>query len=385
MEVNRYNIIISTDQANSSPLTQYGYPSTNSLTYLLDKPPLSLTKPNNYYTVEITNICMPFSFNGINSSNNKIIGNTMNISGTPYTFTLQITPGNYNIVQFCAELTTQLNNTYASFSSGMASFSCYVSSLITAQIIISCILGSESSLSLTLNFGYNSNSVGNAYMGDIIGFKNAITITPTSSATNNAYFNVNPISQIVLRSQSLSAYNFEFLGPQTQSGYGACNNSTIIGVFSVLTAPQSYLNSSNIIPLKTRIKNSQINLIDLTFYPDDSFTPIDFQGAVSNLTMVVIEYEPVVQFVDAIAPLLKSINNLNDNIMKLFSTKTQQNNELTPQQSGLPQNNETIPQQSGLPQNNEQTPEESNPDDLDNEEIIKNLTNALQELEALSI
>ena len=313
---------------------------------------------------------MPFSFNGINPTNNSVIGNTMIISGVSYTFTLTITPGNYNIVQFCDELTAQLNNTYASFSSGTASFRCYVSSLITAKIIISCVLGSESSLSLTINFGYNANSVGNAYMGDIIGFKNSTTITPTSSATNTAYFNVNPISQIVLRSQALTGFNFEFLGGATASGFGSCATSTIIACFSVNTAPQSYLNSANIIPMKTKLKNTQINNIDLTFYPDDSYVPLNFQGAVSNLTLVITEYEPILNqnfYLDALGMILEireSLSKTNESILSIVKLMEAKNKNVETEHN----NTNTTPESN--PESN-QNSEEKETNEIKAEKAMK--------------
>ena len=372
--VNRYNFTFRLDQASQAPLDPVtGIPVPNSVIYNVGSPALSIQKPGNYYECQITNICLPFSFNVINPNNNKVINNIMTINGTPHTFDITMPPGNYSATQFCSTFQQILQAEYLSISpSGTALFS-LPPEQIEGTVIISVTLGNESSISLFLNFGYNSLSTGNDYIGDVLGFPKAITVTPSSPQTSPDHINFFPPTQLLLRSQALIGNNFEYVGPTTQSGYGQQVQSNIIATFNINTSSDSYLNSTNINPLVTRIRSNQINSIDLTFTLDDSYVPVDFRGCVGMLCLLIIEYEP------ADKPQLDQSKIINRSEMTKRINEARSGSESAPK-SGA----ESMEQSTD--QSEEQSTDQISHSESDGftsqQVIIKNLQQALSDLES---
>lgn len=126
---------------------------------------LTDTNMNENKSISIENISIPYSFFGINSTNNAFsLGSSV---GTLQT--VSITQGNYTSASFVVELKTQLDLL------GIGTFTCSVSSL-TGKLTISS----------TNPFVLRNDTVNYKYLG----FPRAIT---TTSSTANAITSPNPI------------------------------------------------------------------------------------------------------------------------------------------------------------------------------------------------
>lgn len=296
-EIARYNFFFRTNQASYAPLnTTTGLPLTNAMTFSIGTPALTVQKPSNYFTARILNVALPFSLNMVNNTNNTCYHNSITVTSGTYNFDMILGIGNYSISEYCAAIQTLLNAEVQAVSPGStAAFQVYQDPDYEGTTTISCSLGSESVLSLTMNFGYYapfaSVNVGNSYLGNMLGFPLAITVTPSTPQISPNHFNVALPSCLVLRSQALIATNYEFMGSVTASGYGTQVQSSIVAIFNINTSFDSWLNSTNLVPVLNRIKNNQINSIDFTFTTDDSLIPVDFRGLAGSIALEIVEYQ----------------------------------------------------------------------------------------------
>ena len=172
-EIARYNIFINSSQRTGGTNTDF----TLSLAT-----PLTLHTKNNWFEIKVENVCIPFSFKTINSTNS-----TLNYTSTGLiTITngqLIIPDGNYNINNLLTEITTRLNIVYN--NSIIAKYN-----PSTGNVTFS--ISSANTITLTSCFILN-----------MLGSTTNIIIPSLSSVTLLNHVNVSPIKCLLIRSDNL--------------------------------------------------------------------------------------------------------------------------------------------------------------------------------------
>ena len=217
--------------------------------------PIILSSPNNWFTVRVGSVEIPYVFKLINSSNNTIDFTLIRNSIT-YTSAITLTPGNYNILTLLSEFKTRLASAITTLSgwnptnilkftydrsTGLATFSFTPTDSISTTIVIE----NSSSVFLkcvgftgTFFFGYTSPSV----------------VVPATSSQN---VNVSQNTAVYVRSDSfIQSSNIENLVDGNEV-------SNILAKIQINAQPQSYILWTNPTDLEVKINNRIIDIVEL--------------------------------------------------------------------------------------------------------------------------
>lgn len=381
-EVTRYNFFLNTANAIQIPSTGT-IPSTSNCQFIIGNPAITLSDEHNYFDCQVITACIPFSFKIINSINNFVNNCVMTINGTPYTFNLVVPSGNYNIDQLLSTFQSILQTQYYTYEpAGNSQFIVQFNieeGFVDYQIILG---SSDTSVSMFLNYSVYP------FVGKLFGFYGNVTFSNTVTATSQGHYNVNPVQQLFIRSSLLLSKNYEFVADSFVQ-----QPSDIIASLNLFTGADSYLNGQNVNPLISRLTIKTISAIDIYLTDDQTYIPLDLRKIPMYIHILIIEKSPDVH------------DNLKDIRMEISRQLKGQGKlpQLMPQAqpnetNGVPetQSNET----NGVPQTIPQAPQmqeipstsnaEGNPlipiesenenNDISNIEKLKNLQNALSEL-----
>lgn len=244
--VNTYNMFLSSEKRT-------GGTSSNFQTALFK--PIILSSPNNWFTVRVGSAEIPYVFKLINSSNN-VINYSMTRDSIPYSGSITLTPGNYNILTLLAEVKAKLAVSIASIapwdptnlfsftydrSTGHATFS-----VIGADTLATTITISDNSkvflkcvgMTGSFSFGYTSPSL-------------------RMNAVSSQNVNVSQNTAVYIRSDSFQ---------QTASIENVVIDnevSDIIAKVQITAQPQSYILWTNPTDLEVKIGNRILDTISL--------------------------------------------------------------------------------------------------------------------------
>jgi hypothetical protein len=215
--------------------------------------PIILTSPNNFFTVRVGSVEIPYAFPLITNENNTITFSiTRDGSTTNSNFTID--NGNYNILNLLDMISNALSNKIYTLIGVLLKFN-FTYERVTGKATFS-IVGSDSiSTSITIN---NNSPV---FM-TCIGFSAPFTFSYTSpsssvNATSTQNVNVTQNVAVYVRSDGLSqTSNYENI-------VTISNMSNILAKVQLNTTPQSYILWTNPTDLEVEINNRVIDTIDL--------------------------------------------------------------------------------------------------------------------------
>lgn len=256
-EINRYNFVLSSDCRTSG---------TNENPIFNLQFPISVSNKSNYFEVEILNPVIPFSMNMINSPYNTCTCDFIINSITYPTSTLVIPDGNYNILELMSEFKTQITNSYNALSSGGAIFNIQYDPTEGFVDIIIQSLGTDSTI--VINFNQTNN-----FILTMIGFTIPFYVSYVHIATSDSHYNVCPVTQMYLRSESLLSRNFEMTANSNVQKY-----SDIIAILNLTTSFDSYIINTTLINLKSKCFQQSIFEIDLKLTSSNLYVPINLRG-----------------------------------------------------------------------------------------------------------
>lgn len=286
-EVNRYNLFLNTTTALPGISAIGGnMPSSSNCVFGLTNPSLVLSDDNNYFEIEVINICIPFSFKVINSSNNKIgfeTKCTMIINNsTTIDFGITIPVGNYTIVDLMKIWSKLIQDQYDQVGTQGSTIVFTFDQIEGIVDIILTVQGTDTSLSLFIPFSYNDS-----FLGNMLGFPDDVTAYDIYPTTGPNHYNVSPYQQLFIRSNKLLGKNYEF----NHDSAGRQQTSNVIASVNLYTSFDSYLNSNNLIPFKSRIFTKIIDQIDIYLTGDVNNSPIDLYGIPMYLALLIVERE----------------------------------------------------------------------------------------------
>lgn len=250
MEITRYNLFIDSSQRSNGTNTNFNITLPH---------PIVLNDLSHYFQVKVENVCIPFSFKVVNSSNN-----TMSVSSTgaiATTFIMTLPEGNYNINNLISTVKALLNANFSNTcnitydsSTSKATFSTTSISTITLQ---KCFI--------TRLFGCSDNIV----------FSN---VTPHLS---DYHVNVNPIKCLFLRSENLKQPlgSFEMIVDTSYSDILAR-----IPVDKINT----YINYDDS-RILVRISDQIISSINIYLTTDQDYNDLNLYGCTWQCTIAIIE------------------------------------------------------------------------------------------------
>lgn len=256
--IRTYNLFLSS--ANRSSGTSSDYRIT------LYKP-ISLLSPNNYFTVRVGSVEIPYVFKLITTSNNSI-NYTITRGGTPHTGSFTIEPGNYNILTLLAEIQTKLTTSIQTLIAYTAPLN-FTYDRTSGHATFS-IVGTDSTVT-TITIANNSQ----VFMR-CIGFSNAFTFgytTPSlrSDATSTQNVNVVQNPAVYVRSESLAQTQ------NVEAVIGMSEPSDILAKIQVSTLPQTMIQWTNPTDLTLDITNKSIDDINLYVGSSTGYT-LDLGG-----------------------------------------------------------------------------------------------------------
>lgn len=242
--VNTYNLFLNSNNRTSGTTSNY---------ILSLFKPIILTSPNNFFTVRVGSVEIPYAFPLITNENNTITFSiTRDGSTTDSSFTID--NGNYNILNLLDMISNALSNKIYTLIGVLLKFN-FTYERVTGKATFS-IVGSDSiSTSITIN---NNSPV---FM-TCIGFSAPFTFSYTSpsssvNATSTQNVNVTQNVAVYVRSDGLSqTSNYENIVTSS-------NMSNILAKVQLNTTPQSYILWTNPTDLEVEISNRVIDTIDL--------------------------------------------------------------------------------------------------------------------------
>lgn len=295
--INTYNLFLSSANRTSGTSSDY---------HITLYKPITLTSPNNYFTVRVGSVEIPYVFKLINSSNNviqySITRNSVTSNGT---FT--ITPGNYNILTLLSEVsaklassikalngyTAPLNFTYDR-SSGHATFSIVGTDSIATSITIS-----NNSPVFMRCVGFSQAFT--------FGYTNAVVRLDRESTQNVNVFQ-NPAiyirSETLIQSQNLEAVVSNKSEP-----------SDILAKIQVNVQPQSMIQWTNPTDLVLDINNKTIDDISLYVGSSTEYT-LDLGGLDWTIRLTIDEHSDLGDSNEDIAVNMSRTDPNVDEMMK---------------------------------------------------------------------
>lgn len=207
-----------------------------------------ITHPHAFFRVTITSLALPLAYNMLRAPNNTYYFNYNN--GTSYDLSCVITPGNYTITTFLAILSSSIIASVLTATGNTIVLNyTYNSSTFLATLAIT-----TPSRTITINTTDLNKSL---YINTMLGFTSAYAYTSISSASGNTAVNVNPVSCIYLRSDTLGTKNMESLS--TQNTF-----SDVLEAYPTGVSFGCYLMSSGeTVPTVSRLNNNCIDVVSV--------------------------------------------------------------------------------------------------------------------------
>ena len=267
IEINRTYYMLSSDTrtlgTNENPLWNLPFP-------------LSTTTQNSYFTLEILNPVIPFSFPIIQSSNNTV-NLIMTINGTPHTTSFTVPQGNYTIYTLSSQIQTNLQNLYITYNpSGTSVFSCVFDPNVEYNVFSVSLGGGGGDSSINVSFTDTFSFVLN-----MLGFPTSFSFSNTSSSNGPNHPNVTPVTQLYIRSNIYFTKNFEFVAGNTLQKY-----SNIISILNIATSFDSYIINTTLYNLQSRISLKNIPQLDLYITTSNQYVPFNLRGVPWSCTIL---------------------------------------------------------------------------------------------------
>jgi len=225
--------------------------------------PITLTSPNNYFTVRVGSVELPYAFPLITNENNTINFTFVRQSVTT-TSTITIDNGNYNILNLLDLIANKLQAQIYTLTNYLIKFN-FTYERITGKATFAF---GETSSGISLSVTIQNNSP--VFM-TCIGFVNAFTFTynspsVSSPATSTQNVNVTQNTAVYIRSDALAqTTNYENIVAKS-------NISNILGKIQLSSTPQSYILWTNPNDLEIEINNRVIDTMDIYLGTSTSYT-----------------------------------------------------------------------------------------------------------------
>jgi hypothetical protein len=243
--VNTYNLFLSSAGRSSGTASDYN----TSLSK-----PITLTSPNNWFTVRVGSVEIPYIFKLINSSNN-VINFSFSRNGVPHSSTFTLLQGNYNILTLLTEFKAKLTAAVLPFGFDLSSVLTATYDRSSGAVSITIVGVDSISTSITIQ---DNSPVFLKCLGFSTSFSFGYT-TPSSRTTAVSTQNVN-VSQntaVYIRSGSLlQSSNLENVVTENEV-------SNILAKVQINSLPQSYILWTNPTDLETKINNRVIDTINI--------------------------------------------------------------------------------------------------------------------------
>jgi len=216
--------------------------------------PIILTSPNNYFTVRIGSVELPYSFPLITNENNSVNFSFTITGASPVNSFFVIDNGNYNILTLLDQIANKLQAKIYDLTSNLIKFN-FTYDRTTGKATFA--FGETGAVFLSVTIQDNSP----VFM-TCIGMTSAFTFTYTnpstsSPATSTQNVNVTQNTAVYIRSDALAqTTNYENI-------LGKSNISNILGKIQLATTPQSYILWINPTDLEIEINNRVIDTIDI--------------------------------------------------------------------------------------------------------------------------
>lgn len=251
--INTYNLFINSEHRTSG--------TASGFSIVLFKP-ISLTSPNNWFSVRIGSAEIPYIFKLINSSNN-IVNFTL-VRGSTYNLSLTLTPGNYNILTLLTEFATRLGASIKTATSwDPTSLFSFTYDRSTGHATFSIVGTDSTATSITIS---NNSLIFSKAVGFVTPFTFGYT-TPSTRTNAISTQNVNVLQNpaIYIRSESLTqTENVENIVKSSES-------SDILAKVQVNVQPQSMILWTNPTDLELKITNRVIDNIQLYLGDTNSY------------------------------------------------------------------------------------------------------------------
>lgn len=225
--------------------------------------PIILTSPNNYFTVRIGSVELPYAFPLITNENNTVNFTFVRQSITT-TSTITIDNGNYNILNLLDLIANKLQAQIYTLTNYLIKFN-FTYERITGKATFAF---GETSSGISLSVTIQNNSP--VFM-TCIGFVNAFTFTYnspsiSSPATSTQNVNVTQNTAVYIRCDALAqTTNYENIVAKS-------NISNILGKVQLSSTPQSYILWTNPNDLEIEINNRVIDTMDIYLGTSTSYT-----------------------------------------------------------------------------------------------------------------
>jgi hypothetical protein len=248
-----YNLFLNSQNRTSGTSSDY--------TLSLFKP-IILTSPNNFFTVRIGSVELPYAFPLITNENNSVNFSFTITGAPPVNSFFVIDNGNYNILNLLDQIANKLQAKIYDLTSNLIKFN-FTYDRVTGKATFA--FGETGAVFLSVTIQNNSP----VFM-TCIGFTNAFTFTYTnpstsSPATSTQNVNVTQNTAVYIRSDSLAqSCNYENIVAKS-------NISNILGKVQLSTTPQSYILWTNPTDLEIEINNRVIDTIDIYLGTSTSF------------------------------------------------------------------------------------------------------------------
>jgi len=269
-EINRYHIFVNTALRSKSS------DSTSNFSIQVN-PPFVKSHPENYFTAQIVSVEIPYAWNQINSTNNKL---PITYRGVNYTIT--ISDGNYNVNSLLTELKDRIFKTIPSYN--WQDNTLYLQN--TSQLLFQ--IAGKDGVPTTMIYKFSQN----AFLGKIFGCLTDKSFGYDSSNVSNIALsdtnvNVNPISSIYIRSSNLKQIKNQ---ENLVSGY-AQDPSDILCKLQVYTPPKTWIFYNGELGLSARLTNPIIDKLDI-YLSDNSSFALDLKNNDWTFRITFVEYEP---------------------------------------------------------------------------------------------
>lgn len=241
--------------------------TSSNFTTILQRP-LLLTNPNNWLTVRVGSVEVPYSFKLINPTNNSITYQIIRNAIT-YSATIALSPGNYNILTFLDEFKTKLATSIQSLTGWDASALRFTYNRSNGFATLSFVPTDSIATTITL---LSASSVVRKCLGfpslPSFSYASPSTITP---ATSSQPVNVSQNTAIYVRSENITQVtNFENIVSQQEA-------SDILAKCQIQTLPGTIIQWTNQADLELDISNKSIDAINL-YLGDQQAYELDLGG-----------------------------------------------------------------------------------------------------------
>jgi hypothetical protein len=259
--------------------------NSNSFSLLLN-PPLQLKGNNSVWEVKVATANIPYSFNTVNASNNKLFGFINN-----QLWSITVPAGNYNILNLISTIRPLIISACSALGHAINLNWTYTKTIAKTTMVYTGLV--------PFVIDYNSSSV----LMTMLGFKSNISLTNGQSITSSQCVNVNPVQSLYVRSDTL---NQSFENREALLTKGEVTD--ILAEIPVQTAPLTFINFANAQGQSARIKNQIIDRVQLYLSDTNNFE-LDLGGL--DWTCSLVFDEVTVDFVNQSQANLKQLSELS--------------------------------------------------------------------------